>query len=580
MASAMFSDVRNCVAALVRFRPALFWLAVGSALCATLLEGAGIITLLPLLELAQGSGAGRMPASPIRLLAKLVGTTPSLPLTLLAFVVAVGLRALMLATRDYLVALLRLSFCNRLRNRLFDAVCAADWIQIVGHRRSNLLYALSEEIARVEQGVLGLLLCIASSLLVLAQLGIALLLSVKLTLFMAMGAVLGLRIAGGLLRRSVKIGTHITEVRRQSMAAAADAVYALKQIKSHAHESLFRSSFSDRQQRLNASILNYIRTAGLSDACFQILAACSLAATLWLAIDRFHFSMAQTAVLVLIFARLIPGVAGIPQSYRQFLMTMPALKHVLDTIAQLDGFKRGAAAGARLHQVPWRVIRFAAVGFQYVQNAARILHRLEFNIGANTTTVLLGHSGCGKTTVIDLLIGLLRPCDGRILIDDAPLDTLDSTQWRNGLAYVAQDGMLFNASIRDNLTFGLADVSEDRLAEALRLAGALGIVEAAPHGLDTMVGDRGAQLSGGERQRLTLAQALLRRPALLILDEPTSSLDGGNRELIGETLKRLHGSMTIVIATHDEQLSRLADQTVYLTATSSSSEPLADYGFA
>ncbi|HWW21753.1 MAG TPA: ABC transporter ATP-binding protein, partial [Steroidobacteraceae bacterium] len=382
----------------------------------------------------------------------------------------------------------------------------------------------------------------------------------------------GLRLAGGLLRRSMAVGEHISDVHRQSMSSTADAFYALKQLKSHAQERLLRNGFSARQQQLQASMLRYVRIAGLSDAGFQMFAACSLAATLWLAIHEFHFDIARTAILILIFARLVPGIATIPQTGREFLVAVPALKHVLNTIAQLEAFKAVPTPGTHAFRTPWRVIRFEDVGFQYAEGGASILKHLNFTLRANTTTVLLGQSGAGKTTLVDLLIGLLRPSEGRILIDDDPLTDVDPTGWRNRLAYVAQDGILFNSSIRDNLTFGLSAVSDDQLTRALALAGATEIVATAEHGLDTAVGDRGARFSGGERQRLALAQALLRQPALLILDEPTSSLDAANRDLIGQTLDRLHGEMTIVIATHDAQLAMLADQTLHIRGGSGRAE--------
>ncbi|HWW20702.1 MAG TPA: hypothetical protein VNZ06_07850, partial [Steroidobacteraceae bacterium] len=160
------NDVRHCLLTMIRFGPRLFWLAIGAALCATVLEGAGVITLLPLLQMAQSKApASGLFGVPIRMLTAVAGATPPLWLILAAFVAAITLRSMMLAAREYLAARLRLGFANELRNRLFDAVCAADWVQIARQRRATLIHALSEDITRIDRGVLSLLLCIATSFL-------------------------------------------------------------------------------------------------------------------------------------------------------------------------------------------------------------------------------------------------------------------------------------------------------------------------------------------------------------------------------------------------------------------------------
>ena len=181
---------------------------------------------------------------------------------------------------------------------------------------------------------------------------------------------------------------------------------------------------------------------------------------------------------------------------------------------------------------------------------------------AGRTTAVVGPSGAGKTTRVDVLLGLLEPTNGTVTIDGADLAG-SAAAWRGQVAYVPQEPFLFDATVAENLRWARADATDTELWEALAQAAAHGFVRARG-GLDSQVGDRGAQLSGGERQRLALARALLRRPELLVLDEPTSNLDEASERAVGRALANLAGGCTIVLVTHRAATAAWADQVVTL----------------
>jgi ATP-binding cassette subfamily C protein len=181
------------------------------------------------------------------------------------------------------------------------------------------------------------------------------------------------------------------------------------------------------------------------------------------------------------------------------------------------------------------------------------------SIPARQITVLQGPSGAGKTTLIDLLIGLHRPQAGTIRIGQQPLEETDITAFRRNIGYVPQELALFHDSIRENISLSEPGISDDDIMEALRLAGADSFIASLPTGLDTDVGEFGGKLSGGQRQRISLARALVRKPDVLVLDEVTSALDPETETAIVDNIAGLRGRYTIIAITHRPAWTRIAD---------------------
>jgi ATP-binding cassette subfamily C protein len=208
-------------------------------------------------------------------------------------------------------------------------------------------------------------------------------------------------------------------------------------------------------------------------------------------------------------------------------------------------------------------IRFEELGFSYGEH--QVLRGLNATLEAGTFVALAGPSGGGKTTLADLITGLLRPTHGRILVDGVPLEEIDMRAWRQSIGYVPQDPMLFSDTIRHNLQLGNEDIQTEELLEALRSAGALSFVEGFKDGLEHRIGEGGTELSGGECQRIAIARALVSRPRLLILDEPTTALDTATEAAVCETIAKLKGRMTILAISHQPAIKEVADEVWDLT---------------
>jgi ATP-binding cassette subfamily C protein len=181
------------------------------------------------------------------------------------------------------------------------------------------------------------------------------------------------------------------------------------------------------------------------------------------------------------------------------------------------------------------------------------------SIPAGSFTAIVGPSGAGKTTIVDLFTGLIRPQQGHVWIDDLLLEQVDLRQWRRMIGYVPQETFLLHDSVFLNVTLGDANMTEADVDEALRAAGAWDFVSALPMGIRSSVGERGAALSGGQRQRIAIARALAHRPKLLILDEITSALDPDSEAAICRTLQGLRGQLTILAISHQPAIVQAAD---------------------
>jgi ABC-type multidrug transport system fused ATPase/permease subunit len=204
-------------------------------------------------------------------------------------------------------------------------------------------------------------------------------------------------------------------------------------------------------------------------------------------------------------------------------------------------------------------VQFRNVSFAYGDNEP-VLRDVEFIIPKGLVVALVGRSGAGKTSIIDLTIGLLRPDSGQVLVDGRSLESIDRVAWRSKLSYVSQETILVHDSVFRNIAWGRENTLAEDVYEAARLAEAHEFIVNLPDGYDTVIGDRGTRLSGGQRQRLALARALVRKPDLLILDEATSELDTRVEARIQANLETLRGETTILIAAHRLSTIHSADQ--------------------
>lgn len=217
----------------------------------------------------------------------------------------------------------------------------------------------------------------------------------------------------------------------------------------------------------------------------------------------------------------------------------------------------------QLHEVKGE-FDFCDVSFHYKNNNTKVLNHLNLHVKQGETIALVGESGAGKSTVLNLVIGFHLADGGKVLLDGNDMKEIDLRSYRKHLAVVPQTSILFSGTIRENIIYGAEQVSEEELWNVIRAANLTDLIESLPEGLDTVVGEHGGKLSGGQRQRIAIARALIRNPKVIVLDEATSALDSISEKLIQEALGNLTRNRTTFIVAHRLSTIRDADKIAVL----------------
>jgi ATP-binding cassette subfamily C protein len=541
---------------------ALSWkaaLALLLMLLISLTEGIGLLMLVPLLELtgfSVGAGPANRVAEAVRGVFQGLGLPLSLPAVLGVYVVIVSARALLSRFESVSSFALQQLLVAQLRERLYHALTAANWLFFVRSRTSDFMHTLTRELEIVGAATFTLLSWLVTLTVSLTYFAFALFLAPLMTLLVLL--------SGVVLLLLLRLKTSLAKGRGEKLARAYEDMYGalsehlagMKVAKGHGLGEAHAKLFLNMTRGVERAHVEVVKNSAAVSFYFQLGSALILAVIVYAALSVLALSSADILLLLYLFSRLIPMFSGLQSGYGAFLSYLPAFERVkaLEAACAEAAEPTGTATPALKLR---RALSFKDVSFAY-EGAEPVLRGLRLTLQAGRTTAVVGSSGAGKSTLADLAVGLLSPQAGEVLVDGVALSAQALPAWRQSLGYVTQDTFLFHDTVRANLLLMRPQASDAELWEALEMAAA-DFVTGLPQGLDTPLGDRGVRLSGGERQRLALARALLRRPTLLVLDEATSSLDAENEARIQQAIEALHGQVTMLIIAHRLSTVRHAD---------------------
>ena len=276
---------------------------------------------------------------------------------------------------------------------------------------------------------------------------------------------------------------------------------------------------------------------------------------------RDQADLARFATFLFVLFRLTPRLSVLNKNWAALNTYLPFVDRVISFLQQ---DKQYARVGGRPFRRLEQGIEFQQVALRYPGRSAWAVEQIDFRLERGRRLALVGESGAGKSTIVDLLLGLYEPTAGQVLIDGVDLREWEWGSWRERLGVVSQATFLFHATIAENLAFGRPDASREEIVEAAKAAHADEFIRRLPEGYDTLVGEQGYRLSGGQRQRLAIARAVIRDPDLLILDEATSDLDSRSESLVRDSLVQLASRRTVVTVAHRLSTILEADEILVL----------------
>ncbi len=538
------------------------WLVLICLLLASLAEAGSIGTLLPTASSIVSDTAGANGASgTIKSMIESIGITPSLGnLILIVVGLMVTKAALAFAALSY-AGISGARVAINLRRRLIRAIFDARWSFYTDQSGGKFANAISNDATRAGDAYQYSATVVAGLIQVAGYIAIAIFIDWRVAILGGIAAavmVLAMRKLIRISRSSAYKQTDRVSGLTIDMVDMLNNIKALKSMDRYGTLVLGLSGLLKRIKR-NLITIQFSKQGVIqgSDALIAILAG----SMIYAAHSVFAKTLPELMITGIVFFQIISNLTKLQKQLQTAVIIESAYVRTQELITKAEAHRE-----VHFGSLPPKLgagCKFVNVTFAHGNTA--VIENATFDIPANQITVLQGPSGAGKTTLIDLLIGLNTAQRGKILIGGKNITTIDIKAWRQSIGYVPQELVLFHDTIRENICLSNRDISTEAIKAALDQAGARDFIDALPAGIETDVGEMGGKLSGGQRQRIALARALVTNPRILILDEVTSALDPDTEAEIVNNIASLRGRYTIVAITHRPAWTKIADN-LYVVA--------------
>lgn len=534
----------------------------------SVMEMLGIAIIIPLLTTVSFSGeaaSSGMSASKAgisrafhEILAS-VGLTPSIGTLILLVVVGLSIKSAISIGVMRHVGDLMADITTSVRMAIIRSLLNANWPYFSGQPLGKLINGTGPESNAVGESFLCSATLIAIILQVLAYGVISVLVSWKLSILaLAIGLIM-LVTFGQLVRMTRQASKQHSRQLRELASSFTDSILGMKPIKAMGRQARFAALFESDAQKLHVAMRTKVVSGEFASEFQEPIIAALLCTGLYIATTEWHLKLHQQVVIGLLLIRLIGALTQAQRTYQR-LVSLQEMYNSVGHLLKAAGAAREVYVGTTpptfLHGV-----EFKGVSFGYSAED-QILQKVDWHLPIGRISALIGASGAGKSTIVDLVMGLRQPRQGNVTVDGIDLTEVDITQWRHMIGYVPQEVTLFNDTIYNNVTLGEPDFNESDVVDALAAAGAMSFIRNLPDGLDYAVGERGHRLSGGQRQRIAIARALVRRPSLLVLDEATTGLDKQVEQEICTAIRDIvqKRSITVLAISHQPIWTAIADE--------------------
>lgn len=438
-----------------------------------------------------------------------------------------------------------------LRSKVYEIVIDSDWELFSAQKHDDLLNSFTSEITKTSKAITSFTSLISIILTSITQITIAIAINIPLTIIIIfIGSILFF-----VLRKFFNIAKENAERMRIANKAYLREIRgqlnSIQEIKSYGVEASHKELFDEVLSEYEEANIKKTEMASIPSLIYSISSTVLISVLIYMANIVLKIEMLNLILIVYIFARIWPIFNKFHGQIQTLVSSLPSFENLEKLLSDLHNNTEKEDYDETTITLK-EGIKFNNVTFSYLNSNDIVLDNTSFYIKANSITAIRGKSGVGKSTIVNLLMGLLEPVKGEILIDNILLNKSNIRSWRKSIGYMPQDPIVLNRSIEENIRRFNPGISDEDILVALEKAQALEFVEKLPEGLNTLMGNKGIRLSGGEKQRIVLARVLSRRPSILILDEATSALDKENEKSIQEIIKSLKEDITVIVISHRE----------------------------
>jgi ATP-binding cassette, subfamily B, bacterial MsbA len=457
----------------------------------------------------------------------------------------------------------QLNLADRLRKRIFEQLQSLQLGYFTEARSGEIMNTMTTEIERFKQGFSGSAFVLTRVLVVVVYFICMFLISWQLSI---LSVLLFSLLAVGLTTLNARVRESsfaISKANGRFNAIALEFINGIRTVHANGTQDFERQRFyKSSKELLNASV-KVVATWTLVKPIAESVATTALISLIIISFVKFTLPIASLLTFFFVLVRVVPSLQDINGTLAYLSTLGGSLENIKELLREEDKtyFQNGKIEFPGLQ----RSIDIVSVDFGY-DPSNLVLHNVTLSIEKGKMTALVGASGAGKTTLVDLIPRFYDPTEGHIFIDGVDLQQLDINSLRRRMAVVSQHTFIFNTSVWDNIAYGTPNPTEAAIRQAAQQANALEFIEKMPQGFATVLGDRGARLSGGQQQRIAIARALLRDPDILILDEATSALDSVSERLIQESIEKLAVGRTVIAIAHRLSTIAKADKVVVMEA--------------
>ena len=553
--------------ALARRYPWQTGLTLAAISFAGIAEGFGISALLPLLNTIfsqRGKISGSTEPTPewsnlldqfVQKALSVAGLPPTVAVLLTLFVAFIVLKCALIYLANKQIGFTVVMIATDMRLAFLKSLFASKWEYFIRQPTGRLTNAVATEATRASTAFNFGAKLSAMVVETAVYATLAFLVSWQATLLAMGGGVFLIVLLRRWVHKNRRAGAKQTVHTQSLIAQMTDVLISIKPLKAMARERQSDRVLTDTTRQLNRALQKQVLSKAALGSFQEPILTLFLVLVLYTALVYWDQPLATMLAMVFFIGKILKQVEKLQKDYANLVEYESAywsLKAKMDEAHNarevLQGDQKPAFNDA---------IRIESVSFAYADTP--VLREATLTIPAGSFVALLGASGSGKTTIADMLIGLLRPQKGDIWIDGIPMLQIDIRLWRQMIGYVPQENLLMHDTVMANVTLGDEALTESDVERALRAAGAWGFVQLLPQGVHTVVGERGSMVSGGQRQRIAIARALVKGPKLLILDEATTALDPETEKEICKTLQQLAGGLTILAISHQTALLEAAE---------------------